>query len=148
MKPSKRTQHFHSQYSNLAGKPHANFKRLLSEKVKQRNNIQKITTTDKALLTFSYLISLQIGRTKKSDAIGDLLKPCMSAAAEEILDLEATYILHAIPTSNGSVQRRILNTAVDVEKQLLQKVKKLKVFCSIATRFYCFEQLPYSCMLC
>ena len=115
--------------SNPAGKPHANFERLLSETERQITNIQKITTTDKALLTFSYYISLQIGRTKKSDTIGEnLLKPCMLAAAKEVLDLEVTYILHAIPISNGSVQRIILDMAVDVEKLLLQQVKNSKYF--------------------
>ena len=127
MKPSKRNHHFHSQYSNLAGKPHASFKRLLSETERQITNIKKITTTDKALLTFSYCISFQIGRTKVSDTIGeDLLKPCTSAAAKEVLDLEATYILHAIPISNRLVQKIKLDVAVDVEKQLLQQVKNSK----------------------
>ena len=53
MKPSKLTQHFHSQHSNLVAKPLAYFKRLLSETERQRTHMQKMTTTNKALLKSS-----------------------------------------------------------------------------------------------
>ena len=71
MKPSKLTRRLHSQHSNLVGKPLAYFKRLLSETGRQRTDMQKMTTTDKALLKSSYLISLQIGKTKKPYTIGE-----------------------------------------------------------------------------
>ena len=64
-KPSRLARHFHSLHSNLVGKPLAYFKRLLSDTERQRTNMQKMTTTDKTLLKSSYLISLQIGKTKK-----------------------------------------------------------------------------------
>ena len=66
MKPSKLTRHFHSQHSNLVGKAIAYFKRPLSKTARQRTDMQKMTTTDTALLKSSYLISLQIGKTKQS----------------------------------------------------------------------------------
>ena len=65
MKPSKLTQHCHSQHSNLVGKAIAYFKRPLSKTARQRTDMQKMTTTDTALLKSSYLISLQIGKTKQ-----------------------------------------------------------------------------------
>ena len=90
MKPSKLTQHFHSQHSNLVAKPLAYFKRLLSETERQRTNMQKMTTTNKALLKSSYLISLQIGKIIKPHTIGeDLINPCMLAATAEVLGPEA-----------------------------------------------------------
>ena len=129
MKPSKLTRHFHSQHSNLVGKPLAYFTRLLSETERQRTDMQKVTTTDKSLLKSSYLISLQIGKTKKPYTIGeDLIKPCMLAATAEILGPEAANKLQAIPISNDTVQRRIIDMAVDVEEQLIEQVKKLRYF--------------------
>ena len=82
--------------------------------------MHKLTTTDKALLKSSHLISLQIGKTKKPSTIGeDLIKPCMLAATAEVLGPEAANKLQAIPISNDIVQRRIIDMAVDVEEQLI-----------------------------
>ena len=129
MKPSKLSRHFHSQHSNLVGKPLAYFNRLLSETERQRTDMQKMTTTDKALLKSSYLISLQIGKTKKPYTIGDdLIKPCMLAATAEVFGPEAANKLQTIPISNDTVQRRIMDMAVDVEEQLIEQVKKSKYF--------------------
>ena len=98
MKPSKLTKHFHSQHSNLVAKPLAYFKRLSvvccskvrSETERQRTNMQKMTTTNKALLKSSYLIFLQIGKIKKPHTIGeDLINPYMLAATAEVLGPEA-----------------------------------------------------------
>ena len=72
MKPSKLTRRLHSQHSNLVGKPLAYFKRLLSETEMQRTDMQKMTTTDKALRKSSYLISLQIGKTKNLRQLGKI----------------------------------------------------------------------------
>ena len=88
-----------------------------------------MTTTDKALLKSSYLISLQIGKpTKSYTIIEDLIKPCLLAATAEVLGPEAANKLHAIPISNDTVQRRIMDLAVNVEVQLNVRVKKSKYF--------------------
>ena len=129
MKPLKLTRHFHSLHSNLVGKPLAYFKRLLSETENQKDEIRKITTTEKALLKSSYLIALQIGNSKKPYTIGeDLIKPCMLAAAAQVLGPEAASKLQAIPISNDTVKRRIIDMAVDIEEQVIEQVKKSKYF--------------------
>ena len=99
MKPSKLTRHFHSQHSNLVGKPLAYFERLLNETKNQRIEIQTTTTTNKALLKSSYLIALQISKTKKPYTIENLIKPCILAAATEVLGPEAANKLQAIYTN-------------------------------------------------
>ena len=56
-----------------------------------------MTTTDKALLKSSYSIALQISKTKKPYTIGEhLIKPCILAAATEVLGPEAANKLQAI----------------------------------------------------
>ena len=88
-----------------------------------------MTTTDKVLLKFSYLIALQISKTEKPYTIGeDLIKPCMLAAATEVLGPEAANKLQAIPISNDLVKRRIMYMAVDVKEQVIEQVKKSKYF--------------------
>nr|XP_039254320.1 SCAN domain-containing protein 3-like [Styela clava] len=48
--------------------------------------------------------------------------------ATEVLGPEAANKLPAIPLSNDSVNRRILDMAVDVEEQVIEQVKKSKYF--------------------
>ena len=52
----------------------------------------------------------------------------MLAATAEILGPEAANKLQAISISNDTVQRRIMDMAVDVEEQVTEQVKKSKYF--------------------
>ena len=63
-KPLKLIQHFHSQQSNLVGKPFADFNRPLSEIETKRIERHKVITADKAFLKTSYLIAFQTNKTK------------------------------------------------------------------------------------
>lgn len=129
MKPSKLARHFQSKHSNLESKPVEYFQRLLSEMKSQKNHMKKMTTTEKSLLRASYAISFQICKQKKPFSIGaNLVKPCILAAAEEVLDAQAVQKLTAIPLSNDIVQQRSLDMAMDVEQQLVEEVKKSKYF--------------------
>ena len=75
--------HFHFKHSNLEGKP---FEWLLSDINDQKQQMKKMTTTEKSFFHASYLISLQIAKTKKSFMIEeDIVKPCILSADEEIL---------------------------------------------------------------
>ena len=65
-----------------------------------------MTTTDKAFLESFYFIALQIGKTKKSSKIAEsLIKPCMLAAAAEVMGVEAANQLQAVAVSNDTVKR-------------------------------------------
>ena len=86
-------------------------------------------TTDEDILKSSDLISLQIDKTKTSYTIKeDLIKACMLAAATEVLGPKAGDKRQIIPISNDTVKRRIMDMAIDVEKQVIEQVKKLKYF--------------------
>ena len=65
MKPSKLARHFHSKHNNLKDKPLEYFERLRSHMNDQKKQMKKMTTTEKSFLHASYLISLQITKTKK-----------------------------------------------------------------------------------
>jgi len=63
----------------------AYFERLRSEMKTEKLEMKKLTTTKKSLLRSSYLIALQISKTKEPFAIGEeLIKPCSVAASKEI----------------------------------------------------------------
>ena len=52
----------------------------------------------------------------------------MLAATAKVLGPEVANKLQAIPISNNTVQRRIMDMEVDVEEQLIEQVKKSKYF--------------------
>ena len=88
-----------------------------------------MTTTKKSFLHASYLISLQIAKTKKPYTIGEeLIKPCILSAAEQILGPEAARKFDGIPLSNNIVQQRIEDIAMDIEQQVIEEVKKSPYF--------------------
>ena len=95
----------------------------------KKKQMKKMTTTEKSFLHASYLISLQIAKTKKYYTIGEeLIKPCILSAAEQILGPEAARKFNGIPLSNNTVQRRIEDIAMDIEQQVIEKVKKSPYF--------------------
>ena len=64
-----------------------------------------MTTIEKSFLHASYLIFLQIAKTKKLYTIGEeLIKPCILFASEQILGPEAARKFESIPLSNNTVQ--------------------------------------------
>ena len=71
----------------------------------------------------------------------------MLAATAEVLGPEAANKLQAIPISNDTVQRRIMDMAVDVEEQLIEQVKKSKYFAIQLDKSTDLSNC-YSCMLC
>ena len=71
MKPSKLARHFHSKHNNLRDKPLEYFKRLRSNMNDQKKKqTKKKTTIKKSSLHASYLISLQIAKTKNPIQLG------------------------------------------------------------------------------
>ena len=70
MKPSKLARHFHSKHNNLKDKSLEYFERLRSNMNGQKKQMKKMTTTEKSFLHASYLISLQIAKTKNPIQLG------------------------------------------------------------------------------
>ena len=71
MKPSKLARHFHSKHNNLKDKSLEYFERLRSNMNGQKKQMKKMTTTKKSFLHASYLISLQIAKTKNPIQLGE-----------------------------------------------------------------------------
>ena len=129
MKHSKLARHFHSKHNNLKNKPLEYFVRLRSNMNDQKKQMKKMTTTKKSFLHASYLISLQIAKTKSPMQFGEeLIKPCILSAAEQIWGPKAARKFDGIPLSNNTFQRRIENIAIDIEQQVIEEVKKSPYF--------------------
>ena len=95
----------------------------------KKKQMKKMTTTKKSFLHASYLISLQITKTKKIYTVGEeLIKRCILSAAEQILSPEAAQKFDGIPLSNNTVKRMIKDIAMDIEQQVIEEVKKSPYF--------------------
>ena len=66
MKPSRLTRHLNTKHSDLVNKPIEFFMRKRDALKIGKKIISKTSTTDTALLTASYLISLHIAKCKKN----------------------------------------------------------------------------------
>jgi len=109
--------------------PLAYFETLLGEMKREKLEIKKLTTTEKSLLNASYLIALQISKTKKKFEIGEeLIKPCIVAASKHILCAKSGPKPEDVPLSNDRVQRRIVDMAKDVENQVINGINKSVYF--------------------
>ena len=93
----------------------------------EKKIISQASTTDTSLLTAPYLISLQIAKCKKPHSTGEELNPLI-AACNEVLGQSAASKIKDIPLSNYTVERRISDMAEDTETQLIEKIKKSKLF--------------------
>ena len=79
------------------------------------------------ILEASYAISLLIAKSGKNHTIGeDLLKPAISVFVRKVLQTDDKDV-QAMALSNNTVSRRIDEMGQDVELQLIEKLKSLKV---------------------
>ncbi|GFV95213.1 uncharacterized protein TNCV_1293311 [Trichonephila clavipes] len=90
---------------------------------KQVTVLRKMTIEDKSLLMASYLMANQIAKYKKPYTVGELKKPCMLKACEQILGMLAAQKLKLIPTSANTIKRRIEDMTDGIENQIIKKVK-------------------------
>jgi len=66
-----------------------------------------------------------------------LVKPCILFVTKETLGLQAAQKLERVPLSNDTVQRSIEDTAVDVEEQVYEKLRRN--FSAVVIVFICFS---------
>ena len=72
MKPSKMLRHLKAKYSELENKPHEYFERKKQELGLQTKTFKQNFIQNKSLLKCSYLVALQIAKTKKSFTMGKI----------------------------------------------------------------------------
>jgi len=115
----------------------------------EKKIISQALTTDTSLLMVSYLIALEIAKCKNPYSIGEeLIKPSLVAACNEVLGQSAASKMKEIPLSNDTVERRISDMAEDTERQLIEKIKKIKIFCFTTGRIYRYSEQRHFTYVC
>lgn len=128
MKPSKLQRHLHTKHSELSNKPVEYFKQL-QLKYQKRTTITSSFTKQYSKqnqgLVASYHMSLLIAKSAKPHSVGErLIKPCISVFLREVLNYDDDSILRVMPLSNDVVRVRIDEMGANVEKQLVEKLRK------------------------
>jgi len=125
LKPNKLLRHLETNHAHYKNRNKDFFLRKLHEFKENKKNIKSFTTEDKKYLKCSYLVAMHIAKSKKAYTIGEkLLKPCMIDIFTELFGSEYATKINSIPMSNDTISRRINIMAVDIEYQLIQKIKK------------------------
>ncbi|XP_052133199.1 protein FAM200B-like, partial [Frankliniella occidentalis] len=129
MKPAKLKRHLESKHQALVDKPATYFQRLLSQSNIQRNTFQKRLTVLHKALKASFEVAVLIARQRKPHTVGEnLVLPAACKMVEIMFDQSKAEVLKCIPLSDNTVKRRIDDCAVDIEEQLLEKIKKSPLF--------------------
>ncbi|CAK9816162.1 SCAN domain-containing protein 3 [Anthophora plagiata] len=105
-----------------------NYFKTLKKNFRERTTLKSLftahTSTNDRVLEASYQISLFIAKTGKNNTIGEnLIKPSISAFLKTVLEKDNKDV-KAMPLSNNTVSRRINEMSEDIEKQLVEKLKK------------------------
>ncbi|XP_060870180.1 zinc finger MYM-type protein 6-like [Metopolophium dirhodum] len=112
--------------SNEAMKP-AKLIRHLESKHKEFNN--KPTNFFIRKVKASYLVAFRIAKCKKPYNIGEtLIKPCLLDVTSKLLGPSAAKKMNDLPLSNDTISRRINDISVDIEEQVIDKIKLSKWF--------------------
>ena len=129
MKPAKLKRHLVTKHPQYQGKSKDFFRRKSEEYTRQKTRMLSLTTTSEKAQKASYLVAQRIAKSKKPHTIGEeLILPAAIEMCEVMLGKEAANKLKAVPLSNDTVRRRIEELSVDIESQLLDRLRSCEQF--------------------
>lgn len=125
LKPTKLKQHLQNVHATHKSKDKSYFERHgQALKRMKLDSSGLFSQTNQKNTEASYVVSLEIARQLKPHTIGEkLIKPCAQKMAEIVLGKEAETKIAAIPLSNNSVQRRIVEMSEDIKAQVVEEIK-------------------------
>ena len=132
LKENKLKRHLHACHPNLKEKNLRVFQRKKNALKKQRlhntTENESILSQKKAIAAF-YTVPYLIEKSKAVYSIGKaLIKQAALAMVKAMCGEEASKKLTAVPLSNNTVQRRIVELSNDVKDQIDIKLKESKFF--------------------
>ena len=93
------------------------------------NSAGQFQTQSNAILTASYVVSLQVAKAKKPHNIAEtLIKPCLVECAGILFGESAKSKMNKVSLSNNIVKSRIADMACDIKLQLIENIKASPVF--------------------
>lgn len=150
MKPSKLERHLHKMHPEYKDKDSDFF----ASKCKTLQHMKLDSTggfnlEHEKAVEASYHIAMLIAKNKKPHTIAeDLIKPCIVAIGNIMLDTAINSKLKKIPFSNNTIKRRIDDMAENIQKQLIQKLNNspfISLQCDETTDVSHASQLLFYC---
>ncbi|XP_058617525.1 zinc finger BED domain-containing protein 5-like [Onychostoma macrolepis] len=125
MKPCKLKRHLETKHAGIKNKPAEYFKRKLDGLHQQQATISVHSTVSKQCLQASYVVAKRIGKLGKPHTIAEtLILPAAQDMCRIMIGDSAAAKLGAVPLSNDTVARRIVDMSNDIREQLIEFVKK------------------------
>ncbi|GFU69835.1 zinc finger MYM-type protein 6 [Trichonephila clavipes] len=129
MKPDKLKRHLEAKHKELKNK-HADFFQRRAENLKiQSANLKKFTTIPQNALRASLEVSYLIGKTMKSNTIGEsLILPAATKMTSIMHGDKYGNELKTIPLSRDTVSRRISEMSRNIESEVIKRIQNSSVF--------------------
>ena len=130
MKTYQLKQHLSNIQRQFSGKNRSFFEMKVSSLKKMKmNSAGQFQTQSNAILTASYVVSLQVAKAKKPHNIAEtLIKPCLVECAGILFGESAKSKINKVSLSNNTVKSRIADMACDIKSQLIENNKASPVF--------------------
>lgn len=124
LKPLKLKGHLETKHPTLARKPAEYFKRKENGQQMQEVSVVSLTGNSKCALKSSYLVSRLVSQSKKSFTIAEeLILPAPVHMFHEMIGEAAAKKVLTILLSNDTVSQHIMDMALDIQHQLLERIK-------------------------
>lgn len=131
LRPSRLQRHLKTKHPSHQNKSLDFFekKKMYFKKMKMAGEMSFYQLLPAEATEASFEIAHMIARTKKPHNIGEtLIKPCILKAASLVLGEASVKKLGTIPLSDSTIKRRIDELAMDIEIQVLEKIRKSPMF--------------------
>lgn len=113
------------KYKAYVGEAREEIIRNLKRKIKQQTNVfNKIPESQKSALHASYAVALQLAKNNKPMSDGIMVKQCAIEMAKAFGDHKMAQHFETVALSSQTVQRRIVDMGEQVEKSVVDSIKK------------------------
>lgn len=130
MKPAHLLKHLNSVHKDEPDKSLAFFTVKKAEWKLRSKEMVEFSHTEMRAIKSSFVVAYKVAKEKKPFTITEsFFKPTMIEVLKIMLGDSAAEKVDAIPLSNDTISRRIVDMSHDVQKQLCQQQKNADFFC-------------------
>ena len=124
MVPAKLKRHLDTNHPTLKNKNTTYFRRFLESNKKEVNFMKRATTISQKALKVSYRIAELLAKEKQPHTLAEkVILPACKVITEEMIGPHAVRDIAKLPFSDNIIARRIEDMSVDIENNILEKVR-------------------------
>ena len=124
MVPAKLKRHLDTNHPTLKNKNTSYFRRLLESNKKEVECMRRATTVSQKALKVSYLVAELVAKAKQPHTVAEkVILPACKIIVKEMVGPDADKEVAKLPLSDNTIARRIEDMSVDIENNILEKVR-------------------------